>query len=149
MTKSADGDFMMNTDGSGLQPCHICLGQGFVPTRAGGAGVPFKVGTARCKMCRGQGVMSCPLCAGYEIPLRPPDPFRGPPEEPATDDIIEQLGLPRLHAAILIRCIVSWAKKTEHVGVQHHLLWAFVQRKDIHGNMPAAIQLPYSEGTMA
>lgn len=38
-----------------------------------------------------QGMMSCPLCAGYEMRLRPPDPVNGPPEEPATDAIVDYI----------------------------------------------------------
>ncbi len=38
-----------------------------------------------------QGVITCPLCAGYEMQLRPPDPVNGPPEEPETSAVIEYM----------------------------------------------------------
>lgn len=45
----------------------------------GGAGVPFYVGTARCKACQGMGVVACFMCGGAEVELDPPDPVKGPP----------------------------------------------------------------------
>jgi len=53
--------------------CPRCGGAGEVPTRPGGAGRPFFVGSARCKACGGPGLAACPECAAEEAPLRRPD----------------------------------------------------------------------------
>ncbi len=52
----------------------------------GGAGVPFYVGTARCKLCNGLGVIPCMLCGGIELVSPPPDPVHGP-EPTGLEDI--------------------------------------------------------------
>ena len=45
--------------------CPQCDGKGQVLTRPGGAGVAGKVGTVRCKICAGSGVVPCAICGGF------------------------------------------------------------------------------------
>eukprot|EP00884_Botryococcus_braunii_P017947 jgi/Botrbrau1/4836/Bobra.0325s0047.1 len=65
-------------DGCAMIACPDCGGEGYVLTEPGGAGVPFYVGTARCKMCQGMALVPCFLCGGTEVELEPPDPTGGP-----------------------------------------------------------------------
>eukprot|EP00963_Diacronema_lutheri_P013908 scaffold2846_cov322-Pavlova_lutheri.AAC.47 len=61
-------------NGCGMLICGRCDGVGLVHTRPGGAGVPNKVGIARCKTCNGQGTVTCPVCCGTEE--NAPNPIR-------------------------------------------------------------------------